>query len=479
MNNGLMSLYLPSYITTIVYMLQSTEYQAGPYLKWYWRTQNFSKVMNRRTLDKTRAAKLLQRGITAGILLQILAGVVLVILGATGHIVGGIPFGAALILSYPVLWAHLALVPLVLGKYYIVLPNQQKQIIASREIFRKHSGMKIAVAGSYGKTSMKELLLTVLSAGKKVAATPANKNVAVSHAAFAAQLDGDEDILILEYGEGAPGDVAAFAANTRPTHAVITGIAPAHLDRYKTLAAAAADIFSLANVVVHNQLYVNAESPSANKYIEQDYQTYDVHGANEWKISNLTIDLNGTKFTIKKGKQNLKLHSGLVGRHQVGPLTLAASLAVDFGLSTKQVTEGVSKTKPFEHRMQPYQLGGGWVIDDTYNGNIEGVRVGTALLGELKAKRKWYITPGLVEQGKESHKIHQEMGALIAAAKPNIVILMKNSATESIEKGLLKAGFAGEVRIEKDPLSFYTNLDQFIATGDVIMMQNDWTDNYA
>ena len=95
---------------------------------------------------------------------------------------------------------------------------------------------------------MKELLNTVLSEGLKVRATPANKNVSISHARFAAKLTGDEDVLIIEYGEGAPGDVARFARLTHPTHAVITGLAAAHLDRYKTVKAAGEDIFAVAGL---------------------------------------------------------------------------------------------------------------------------------------------------------------------------------------------------------------------------------------
>jgi len=138
----------------------------------------------------------------------------------------------------------------------------------------------------------------------------------------------------------------------------------------------------------------------------------------------------------------------------------------------------VAKTVPFEHRMQPYTLNGAWVIDDTYNGNIEGVRAGTALLKSLDAVRKLYVTPGLVDQGHETKNIHEQMGVLIAAAKPDIVVLMKNSVTPYIEKGLKQGLFGGELRIETDPLGYYRNLDQHIATGDLVLMQNDWPDNY-
>src|SRR5690606_30055144 len=138
----------------------------------------------------------------------------------------------------------------------IIKPKQWLLIKKSKLIFSNFPGYKIAIAGSYGKTSMKEILLTVLSEGKKVAATPANKNVSTSHAYFARKLKGDEDILLIEYGEGKPGDVKRFAGITRPTHAVITGLAPAHLDRYKTLRQAAKDIFSVGEFVPDEDVYV-------------------------------------------------------------------------------------------------------------------------------------------------------------------------------------------------------------------------------
>ena len=71
------------------------------------------------------------------------------------------------------------------------------------------------------------------------------------------------------------------------------------------------------------------------------------------------------------------------------------------------------------------------------------------------------------------------MGGLIAAAHPDIVVLMRNSATDHILAGLKQDAFAGEVLVEDDPLGFYVNLQAFVAAGDVVLMQNDWTDNYA
>lgn len=473
------SVYLPSYPNALVYMLQSNEYHIGPYLEWVRRTKDFSSVMRRRTLDTTRAAQLLLLVLRLGVLLQLAAGIWLIWMGANGSLTAGVPFGAALILIYPLLWPYLIVLPLLLGRWFIVLPAEKIAIEESGIIFAKHPAVKIAVAGSYGKTTMKELLSTVLSEGLNVAVTPANKNVSSSHAQFAKKLTGDEQVLVIEYGEGAPGDVERFARITQPTHAIITGLAPAHLDQYKTLHAAGKDIFSVADYLDGKNVYVNDDSPSVKPFIKKPYDVFDGKGALGWKVSGVKTDLDGTSFSLKKGKKTFKLQSGLVGAHQVGFLSLVAALASELGLSDKQIVAGIAKTKPFEHRMQPYKLNGALVIDDTYNGNLEGIRAGTQLLNDLDAKRKIYVTPGLVDQGKETKRVHHEVGKLIAEAQPDIVVLMKNSATSFIKQGLKTGKFKGELRIESNPLEFYTNLQHFVAHGDLVVMQNDWTDNYA
>jgi UDP-N-acetylmuramoyl-tripeptide--D-alanyl-D-alanine ligase len=469
---GLLSFYLPSYPTVLVYMLQNTEYQAGPYLKWFWRTNDFRRVMYRRSLERTKAARLLLLALWLGVAAHVFLAALLIWSGLW-------QFGIAALVAYPLVLGHAVVLPLVLGRLFVIAPRERRLIQASEKIFRRHSGEKLAIAGSYGKTSLKELLLTVLSEGnKQVAATPANKNVAISHAYFARRLSGNEDIVIIEYGEGAPGDVARFAATTHPTRAIITGIAPAHLDHYKSPDQAADDIFSVNRFVPPAHVYVNGDSPAAMKYVQDGNQLYTSQEALGWKVTDIAVSLDGTCFTMTKGKQKLHLKSGLLGKHQVGPLAIAAALAHEFGLTPAQIEAGVAKTLPYEHRMQPYSLAGAWIIDDTYNGNIEGVRAGTALLKALDGTRKIYVTPGLVDQGAETRAVHEEMGRLIAEASPDIVVLMRNSATPHIEHGLQAAGYKHELQIVDDPLAFYTNLKLVVAAGDVVLMQNDWTDNY-
>ncbi|MEO5628026.1 MAG: Mur ligase family protein [Candidatus Saccharimonadales bacterium] len=474
----LLSLFLPKYPQTLVYMLQSTEYQAKPYLQWFWRTKDFSKVMYRRSLDKTKAAKLLLLAVTLGMLAQVLVGLAVLAVGYFGNKPALTFLALFIIVTYPIVWAYLLVFPLVLGRLAIINPRNRRLVKASGAIFANHTAIKIAVAGSYGKTSMKELLKTVLSEGKAVAATPANKNVAVSHADFARKLTGHEEVLIIEYGEGAPGDVARFAQVTQPNIGIITGLAPAHLDNYPSLQAAGEDIFSLAEYVGDAKTYVNSDSEAAQAFIKPTYNSYNYKTVLDWKIKDIKIDFTGTSFVMEKAKHSFRLKSGLLGAHQVGPLALVAALAHQLGLTKDQIETGVAKTKAFEHRMQPRSLRGAWILDDSYNGNIDGMKAGLKLLQALHGKRKIYVTPGLVDQGVETKSVHLELGRAIAAARPDRVVLMQNSATDYIKAGLEEGNYDGDLQIEPKPLEFYSNLEHILAAGDVIMLQNDWTDNY-
>ncbi len=463
------------YSRALAFMLQSVEYQPKAFIDWYGRTNDFSGVMNRRKLVSTKASRMLKAFVFTAVIVVNLVGLFMFMSGTYGIIVGII-----LLLTAPYVAFVGLLVALILARQFISKPKEKKDLKEAGGILTKHDATIIAVAGSYGKTSMKELLLTVLSEGKKVAATPANMNVPSSHAKFARGLKGDEEVVIIEFGEGKPGDVGRYSAMAGADIAVITGLAPAHLDQYKTYENAAQDIMSAAEGKDPGNVYINIESSKLHTYLKEGFHAYNNAGCGEVAISDVKVGLEVTDFEMTiAGSTAVKMTTGLLGRHNLGPIAAVAEIAHSLGLSTEQIMAGVAKTTPFEHRMQPRKLASGaWVIDDTYNGNIEGMRAGLALLKEVPAKRKWYVTPGLVDQGPEKIAVHRELGRLIGAANPHAVVLMKNSVTNYILDGIKETMYSGEVRTETDPLKFYKNLDNFFAAGDVALLQNDWTDNY-
>lgn len=462
------------------YMLQNVEYDLRKFHDWLKELRrkktSLSSVTYRRSLALTNRTKSLLLIAYASGIVTVLIFLLIVRLAQWYSLLL-----VAVVVSYvSAIAAMFAAVNFVVwfAKKAFLNKELQKTLARSKSIFSSQKANKIVVAGSYGKTTMKELLVGVLSEKFKVSFTPGNKNTHISHGRFARQLSGDEDFLVLELGEGEPGDVETFASTIRPDYGVVTGLAPNHLDYYGTIDKLAADFLTLKNFIKRDKLFFSAESQLLNKYLSEDDQVFSLAGVMDYKISKIKSELSGLSFCLTEGKEINHFSSHLLGTHQVAPVALVAALALSFGMDSEQIQNGLDKIYPYEHRMNPLMIGGACVIDDTYNGNLEGVTAGLQLLSELPAKRKWYVTPGLVDQGEEKERVHKKIAALVFEAKPDKLVLMQNSATAIIAQELKRLEYSGQIQLETDPLAFYSNLEHHVVGGDLVLMQNDWTDNY-
>jgi len=469
--------YIARYPKVLLYMLQDTEYRFGRYAAWYNRTSDFRTVIKRRQLDMTKKVKLLLLAlyvVDVVIILAVILGVYLFItMGVVAWLIGAI----ALLILKPLILAFGLLVPLVVGVIVIQKPRERAIIANAQKILLKHPATRIGIVGSYGKTTAKEILLAVLSEGKKVAATPGNMNTAIGISRFATKLTGDEEVLIFELGEEKVGDVRYLSQLSHPEYAIMTGINEAHLESFKTLDRTVGTIFEIAEFVEKSKLYVNDESELVHENTNPGDLVFSQAGISEWKVTNANTSVTGTTFTLTNNDITIQAETALIGLHTVGVTVAGIVMALELGITPQQIEAGLKKVKPFEHRMQPRIMHGAWVIDDTYNGNSDGVRVGLELLKDSEATRRVYVTPGLVEQGDKTESVHIAIGEQ-AADSADVVVLMKNSVTEFIKTGLINNKFTGELIEIENPLEFYTHLDQFVAAGDVVLMQNDWTDNY-
>jgi len=458
-------------------MLQDTEYRFARYSSWYNRTGDFRTVIKRRQLDMTKKVRLLLltlRFADLVIVLAIIAGVYFFV--TTDEVLWLISAIILLILK-PSILAYGILVPLVVGVIVIQKPRERMIIRNAQKVLTQHKAMRIGIVGSYGKTTAKEILLAVIGEGKNVAATPGNMNTAIGISRFATKLSGDEEVLIFELGEEKVGDVRALSKLSRPEYAIMTGINEAHLQSFKTLDRTVGTIFEIAEFVKQDKLYMNDESELVHAKVQAGDLAFSSAGAAGWTVSDAKTTVEGTSFTLSKDDIAIHAQTALIGLHTIGVTVAGVVLAYELGITPAQIEAGLKKVKPFEHRMQPRLLHGAWVIDDTYNGNSDGVRVGLEFLKNVTATRRVYVTPGLVEQGTKTQSVHETIGEQ-AADSADVVVLMQNSVTEFIKTGLVNKGFTGQLIEIENPLEFYTHLDQFVAAGDVVLMQNDWTDNY-
>ena len=475
--NKFLTCFHPRFAASLVYMLQASDYDAREYLAWFWRTQDFRRVASRGQLDLTLKARLLLGFVYCTILFQAIVLIAMLVPGFTQPL--WLIAAASFLAVAPLISAYSLLAVLWLGRVTVQSRRERAVIEQARGRLKQHPGFRLAIAGSYGKTTVKEILQTVLAEAKNVAATPGNMNTPLGISRFIADLKGDEDVLIFELGEYYPDDIASLCELVRPQMGIITGINEAHLSKFKTLDRTAATIFELSDYLGELPVYKNGDNALVKARIApDDLLAYSAGGVNGWIVSDVTVDVNATSFTAQKDDIEISAKSQLLGRQHIGPLVATIDIAHDMGLTANQIISGIAKTRPYEHRMQPRQLAGAWVIDDTYNGNSDGVKAGLAWLATVEAKRRIYVTPGLVEQGSQTGEVHRGIGRQIAPVA-DIVVLIQNSVTKHIQRGLTEANYMGELIIVDDPKNFYVNIEHFVAAGDVVLMQNDWTDNYA
>lgn len=471
----LAALFSPRLVRNLVYMLQSSGYSVRDYLAWFWRVPDISKVMYRKSLDLTPKAKLLILVGWAAVGAQLLHIAWLLLVADSGwQRLSGVGW----LLLLPNITAHLLPLVAKIGTFIIQKPKEGQILSAAHQKFSNSPAIKIAVAGSYGKTTMKDVLATVIAKGKKVAVSPGNLNTPLGLAEFAKALNGEEEVIVLEFGESHPGDITELCKLTLPNYGIITGINEAHLSTMGSLASAGDTVFELADWLGPDHIIGNGDNNEVKRRASKKMQLYGINGVGKWKTNDIVADLSGTRFSLKKGTKKVKVDTMLLGQHQVGPLCAVVDVADALGLSVKQIESGLSDTKAFEHRFQKLDLHGAVIIDDTYNGNIDGMKAGIDFAKSVTAERKIYVTPGLVDTASQKARLHKDIGKR-ASGVFDVVVLMKNSNAPFIKQGLEKGRFKGELKEIDDPLGFYQNLESFVAKGDLVLLQNDLTDNYS
>jgi UDP-N-acetylmuramoyl-tripeptide--D-alanyl-D-alanine ligase len=478
--------YHPNYVRALIYMLQANEYYPFEYMAWYHRTSDFYNIEKRKHLVYTLKAILLSVfawfsllwGIGTSAYVAYQTGLPGVIAAIVGFILG--PF----------------IVPYTLFILIVVLNWLQKPIEAyiiarAKAKLRKMNAVKIGIAGSFGKTTMREILKAVLSEGRRVAAPGGSHNTPLAIARFIESLNGNEEVLVFEFGEYYPGDIKKLCKFVDPDWGVITGVNEAHLERFGTVERASGTIFELADYLKAKSgshmkgsrtkdilVYVNAEGTVKPRDTES-YILYSGKGTDTWKVEHASTGIEGTVIDFSRSDSRVQVHSRLLGLHNTGPLSAAADIAARLGLTVEQIQAGILATKPFEHRIQPRVDGGVIWIDDSYNGNPDGAAAAIEFLKTLKGHRRFYVTPGLVEMGSRKEEIHREMGRKLAEAEIEKVVLIRDSVTPYIEQGLKEAGYKGEILWYDFGPTAYNALPKMTVAGDVILIQNDWPDQYV
>ncbi|HTW37233.1 MAG TPA: UDP-N-acetylmuramoyl-tripeptide--D-alanyl-D-alanine ligase [Steroidobacteraceae bacterium] len=303
----------------------------------------------------------------------------------------------------------------------IVVPNTGAALAHGARRWRAQFAIPlIGVAGSNGKTTVKEMIAAILARAGACLATQGNLNNHIGVPLTLLRLEPAHRFAVVEMGANRAGEVAALAAIAAPTIGLITNAGAEHLEGFGSLEGAArAEGEMVASLAPDGVAILNADDPFASLWrtlTRARVITFGLSAAADFRARDVGAEIIAgefrTRFTLECGPGGrAAIELRLAGRHNVANALAAAAAASAAGASLEHVRAGLGIVRPVAGRLQLKPLrGGGWLIDDSYNANPSSVRAGIEVLAELEG-RKWLVLGDMAELGAFARSSHTEIGA--------------------------------------------------------------------
>ncbi len=387
-----------------------------------------------------------------------------------------------------------ALLGIFLTPYILMLANilnrpaekavRQYYINDAKRVLRENPHIKIiGITGSYGKTSLKFYLNTLLSVKYNVLVTPESYNTPMGVVkTIREQMKSTHEIFVCEMGARKVGEIKEICDIVHPQDGLITSIGPQHLETFFSMDNIIKTKFELGDALPEGGLlFLNGD----NEYITGNagnYKNIVMYGAGEsngYRTENVKVSDMGTTFTvIAPDGEREEFTTRLIGGHNVINVLGAIAVAHSYGIPLADLKIPVRRLQPAEHRLQLLDRGTVTVIDDTFNSNPIGSKAAVEMLA-LFDGTKILITPGMVELGEKEEEYNFKFGTY-AADCCDYIFLVGVKRTKPIYDGVLSKGF-DESRLKAvDTLQDAMNLANALKSEKkkYILLENDLPDNY-
>ncbi len=355
---------------------------------------------------------------------------------------------------------------------------------AQRILKGRNDLIRIGITGSWGKTSVKFILGTILEEKYHTLVTPSSFNTPMGVTRIIrSSLEPGHKVFIAEMGARHVGDIKELCRLVHPHLGILTSVGPQHLDTFRTVERVAKTKYELIEAIPENgKCFFADDDGICRKLFQQTKKEKYLSGLKPdddvW-AEDISSGPEGSRFILCTSDTRIPCETRLLGELNIRNIVLCASVAFSLGLSADQISRGIRKIQPVEHRLQLIpNTGGITLIDDAFNSNIRGAEQAFKVLSSFNPQRI-VITPGMVELGKMEADMNREFGEMMASGC-DIAILVGKKRSGAIAEGLRKQQFPEQNIHVTDSLEDAASLMRtMVRSGDTVLFENDLPDNYT
>ena len=301
----------------------------------------------------------------------------------------------------------------------------------------------IAIVGSSGKTTAKELTAAVLGTRYRVLKSVENENNEIGIPMALLRLSEQHEVAVLEFGTRKFGDIAYLCSLAQPTAGVLLIIGRAHLEFFESVEGVAKAKGELLDYLGESSLtLVNVDDCVAAREAMRTKGRllgFSIDRESQFRGEGLVLDREGRgHFSL----QNYDIEVGVAGRHNVYNALVAAALGREFGVDWGNVCEAISAFHPIEMRTQVLRKGENRIINDSYNANPESMRAALTLLRDMGSAegRMIAVLGDMLELGNASADLHADIGRFAAAIGIDMLFctgqMTRQTITAALESGM-------------------------------------------
>lgn len=345
--------------------------------------------------------------------------------------------------------------------------------------YRRQAGFKvIAITGSVGKTTTRQIIYHILSRHFRVHQSPGsfNNNIGLPLTLLSAK--ANDQIVITELGSNHPGEIPYLTRIAQPDIAIVTNVHPAHLEGFGDLQTIVREKLSIAEgLMPGGTLIINADFEQLVNTCRAkgtSFVTFGKSDGSDYRAENIHSEGSSSRFTID-GKE---IHLPLPGRGNVDNALAAWAVCSRIGLTIDDFASAVKTLPPVSMRAELLQIGTLTVLSDCYNANPGSMKNALEILAGLDPsgkRRRVFICGEMAELGQQAEQLHTELGKSIAQAGVQLMLAAGRLAGIAAASANANAKHNLQTKCFPDTISVRNNLNEFVKDYDIILIKGSRT----